>query len=45
MLVLGDPFEDKMLFERPGRRCQRRLPQFVDMPADRVVVKAAAAKK
>ena len=40
-LVLGDPLQDEVLLERRGRASHDRLPQFVDMPTDGIVVKTA----
>ena len=40
-LVLGDPLQDEVLLESRGRAPHDRLPQFVDMPADGIVVKTA----
>jgi hypothetical protein len=44
LLVFGDPLEDEMLLERTGRGGECGLPQFVDMPTDRVVVEAATTQ-
>jgi len=43
-LVLGDPLEDEVLLQGPGRACHHALAEFVDVPPDRVVVEAAAAE-
>ena len=43
LLVLGDPLEDEVLLQRPGRGDAAVLPQLVFVGADLVVAEAAAA--
>ena len=41
-LVLGNPFENEVLLQRPRSARHDGLPKLVDVPADRIVVETTA---